>query len=140
MIGRGRKQATTAREGVRIVREVQKNPKLSARNIKESLNLNVSRHTIAQRLRGAGLKNYIASKRPFIRNINKRKRYEFVKKYIGSLLNFWKTVVWSDDSKFEEFGQKRYSKVLSILFHSKVWRKAGEALKEKNIINNSENC
>lgn len=124
MIGRGRKRATTEREDARIVREVKKNPKLSTRNIKELLNLDISRHTIARRLRGVGLKNYIASKRPFISKINKRKRYEFAKKYIGSSLNFWKTVVWSDESKFELFGQKR---------RSKVWRKTGEALIEKNI-------
>lgn len=122
--GRGRKRATTKREDIMIVREVQKNPKISARNIKESLNLDVSRHTIARRLHGAGLKNCIASKRPFISKINKKKRYEFAKKYIGKPLSFWKIVVWSDESKYELFGQKR---------RSRVWRKAKEALKEKNI-------
>lgn len=113
-------------------KEIQKNPKISARNIKESLNLDVSYHIIARRLHGAGLKNCIASKRLFInkikRFINKikiiKKRYEFAKKYIGKPISFWKTIVWSDEIKYELFGQKR---------RSRVWRKAKEALKEKNI-------
>lgn len=83
MSGRGRKRTTTKREDARIVREVQKNPKISARNIKELLNLDVSCHTIARRLHGAGLKNCIASKCSFISKTNKKKQYKFAKKYIS---------------------------------------------------------
>ncbi|EFN71555.1 Transposable element Tc1 transposase, partial [Camponotus floridanus] len=51
-------------------------------------------------------------------------RFEFAKKYANMSLDFWKKVLWSDESKFELFGQKR---------RPRVWRKPGESFKEVNI-------
>lgn len=122
--GKGRKRATTSRDDIRIVRMIKKNPKLSSRNIVEAMNLTVSSRTVRRRLKEHGLKNVFAPKRPFINKRNKKKRLEFAKKYIGMPLDFWKKVLWTDESKFELFGQKR---------RSRIWRKSGEALKEANI-------
>jgi transposase len=91
--GKGRKRATTFRDDTRIVRMVKQNPKLSSRNIVESMNLNVSSRTVRRRLRESGLKSVFASKRPFINKINKKKRFTFAKKYANMPLGFWKKVL-----------------------------------------------
>ena len=122
--GKGQKRATSFRDDTRIVRMAKQNPKLSSRNIVESMNLIVSSRTVCCRLREAVLKSVFALKRPFINKINKKKRFKFAKKYANMPLGFCKKVLLSDESKFELFGQKR---------RSRVWRKPGEALKEENI-------
>ncbi|EFN73816.1 hypothetical protein EAG_06458, partial [Camponotus floridanus] len=37
-------------------------------------------------------------------------RFEFAKKYANMSLDFWKKVLWFDESKFELFEQKQRSK------------------------------
>lgn len=122
--GQGRHRVTTYRDDVRIIRLAKQNPKFSSREIKETMNLDVDRRTIRRRLNECGLKSCLASKRPFISKQNKRKRLEFAKKYAGMSIDFWKSVLWSDESKYELFGQKR---------RSRVWRRSGDALKEPYI-------
>lgn len=122
--GKGRKRLTTPRDDTKIIRLAKQNPKLSSRNIKETTGLTISTRTIRRRLKDSGLKSCLASKRPHISTTNKHKRLMFAKKYATKPLAFWKQVLWSDESKFELFGQKR---------RSRVWRKSGDALKERNI-------
>lgn len=122
--GQGRHRKTSHRDDARIIRMAKQNPKISSREIMESMNLNVDRRTIRRRLNESGLKSSLASKRPFISKRNKLKRLEFAKKYAGMSVAFWKRVLWSDESKFEMFGQKR---------RSRVWRRSGDALKEPYI-------
>lgn len=122
--GQGRHRATSNRDDIRIVRMAKQNPKYSSRHIVESMDLNVSRRTVRRRLNESGLKSCLASKRPFINKRNQRKRLEFAKKYAGMTVDFWKRVLWTDESKFELFGQKR---------RSRVWRGSGDALKEPYI-------
>ena len=45
-------------------------------------------------------------KRPWLikRNVNKARRLEFAKKHVNNCENFWKNVVFSDESKFNLFG------------------------------------
>lgn len=52
------------------------------------------------------------------------KRLEFALKYIDKPLEFWKQVLWSDESKFELFGRKQ---------RARVWTKPGEKLADKNV-------
>lgn len=58
-----------------------------------------------------------------ITTTNKKKWLEFAKKHIDKPLSFWKTVVWSDESKFELVGKKK---------RRRVWRKVGEALLDRH--------
>jgi len=120
--GQGRKCATTTREKARIVREAVRNPTSTAAIIKENLDLTVSTSTVKRRLREAGLRNYLAKKKPFISKKNKLKRIEFAKRYASMPLDFWKTVIWSDESKFELLGMKK---------RQKVWRKPNQGLQEQ---------
>lgn len=123
-IGRGRKRATSNREDIRIVREVKKNPKITVREIRENIHLDVSDRTVRRRLSEANLHSRFARKRPFISAINKKKRLQFARKYANMPLDFWKKILWTDESKFELFGQKK---------RIRVWRKHGEELQDRHI-------
>lgn len=35
----------------------------------------------------------------------------FTKKYVEITIDFWKRIIWNDESKFESFGQKRRIRV-----------------------------
>lgn len=121
--GRGRKRATTSREDALIVRQTKVKSCISSIEIKDQLNLNVSTKTIRNRLHEAGLNSRVSIKKPMITLKNKKKRLEFAKKYTDKPLSFWKTVVWSDESKFELVGKKK---------RRRVWRKVGEALLDRH--------
>jgi len=124
MTGRGRKRKTNPVEDRRIIRETKKNPTVTSRVIRENLQLNVSERTVRRRLREAGLKNNFALRRPLIRKANKIKRLEFAKKYADKPVDFWKKILWSDESKFDLFGHKQ---------RARVWLKPCEKLLDKNV-------
>ena len=124
--GRGRKRATSKRADAKIIREVKKNSKISVRQIREKVNLNVSDRTVRRRLREANLNSRYALKRSFMGAANKKKRLEFAERYANMTMDFWKNVLWTDESKFELFGQKRAlgSGVNpESSFESKIYRK-----------------
>lgn len=123
--GRGRKRNTSAYDDRRIVRESRHNPSTTSRNIVEQLKLNISSRTVRRRLKEAGLKSYVARRKPHISKVNKKKRLAFAKKYINKPLSFWKQVIWSDESKFELLNKKK---------RTHVWRKPNEALKKQYVL------
>lgn len=122
--GRGRKRLTSPREDSRIVREARRCSSITSRAIRENLNLKVSERIIRYRLQEAGLKSKYASRRPLIRKVNRIKRLKFAQKYAEQPVEFWKRVVWSDESKFELFGKKQ---------RPRVWIKSGERLLDQNV-------
>lgn len=109
--GRGQKRKTKDTEDRRIIREVNRSPTISSRKIKENIHETVFTRSIPRLLPKTDLRNSFAQRRPLIRNINKQKRLAFAKKYVNMLLEFWKKVVWSDESKFEIFGTKNRPRV-----------------------------
>lgn len=52
------------------------------------------------------------------------KRLQFARKYVNMSLDFWKKILWTDENKFELFGQKK---------RIRVWRKPGEELQDRHI-------
>lgn len=121
--GRGRKRATTQREDALIVRQTKLKSNISSSEIKDQLNLTVCTKTIRRRLHEKGLSSRVSIKKPMITLKNKKKRFDFAKKYVDMPLSFWKKVVWSDESKFELVGKKK---------RRRVWRKVGEALLDRH--------
>lgn len=63
-------------------------------------------------------------KKPFINEKNQISRLNFAKTHISKDLNFWKTVIFSDESKFNIFGSDG---------RSYVWRKPNTQLQLKNL-------
>ena len=119
----GRKRKTTATTDRLIVRKVRENPKITAQELKLELNLDLGLTQLRSRIHEQGLYGRVCRRKPFISPVNRRKRLEFALKYRYADLDFWKSILWSDESKFELLGSKR---------RAYVYRKPGEEFKERN--------
>lgn len=75
--------------------------------INERLDAPISLSTVKSRLRDKGMIGRVAIKKPLLRPINKQKRVKFAREHISWTINQWKTVLWTDESKFELFGSHR---------------------------------
>lgn len=120
----GRPRKTSLRDDNRIIKEIKKEPTLSSKNIKEMCNLDVSVSTIQRRIRAAGFYGSHMKKKPFISEKNRHRRLQFAKKYVSKPLDFWKTIIWSDETKFELKNRKK---------RPKVWKRRGNQLDRKTI-------
>lgn len=67
----------------------------------------ISTSTVKKRLRDYGFFGRIAVKKPLLKSVNRRKRLKFAKEHRNWTMEQWKSVAWSDESKFELFGTKR---------------------------------
>lgn len=107
----GRPKVTTSSEDKHIVITSKRNRRLTAPEIRADINRNrenpVSLTTVKRRLNAAGLKGCVAVKKPLLRKENRRKRLEWAKKYRNWTIDQWKNVLWSDESKYEIFGNRR---------------------------------
>ncbi|GFT90942.1 transposable element Tcb1 transposase [Trichonephila clavipes] len=84
----------------------------------------VSAETVRNVIRHAGYSSRVARKKPFISLQNQKKRLEFAKAHQLKTDNFWKKVIFSDESKFNIFGSDG---------RRTVWRKPNTALDPKNL-------
>ncbi|CDQ79889.1 unnamed protein product, partial [Oncorhynchus mykiss] len=66
-----------------------------------------SQHQLQRILREPGLHGRIAAKKPLLKDSNNKKRLAWAKKNEQWILDLWKSVLWSDDSKVEIFGSNR---------------------------------
>lgn len=111
-----------------IVREIKKNPKLSAPKlttlVQKHLNKVVHPETIRNILRKTGYNGRVARKKPFISKKNKSKRKAFAELYRNKDISFWNSVLFTDESKFNIFRSDG---------QAYVWRKANEELQECNL-------
>lgn len=126
--GRGRKKILNSSEERFVVREVKENPKISAPKINTSLKnfseKEVSDETVRRVLRKNGYNGRVARRKPYVSEINRKKRVEFAKKYITKPPEFWNNVIFCDESKFNIWGSDG---------HQKVWRKSNAEMDLKNL-------
>ncbi|GFW97804.1 transposable element Tcb1 transposase [Trichonephila clavipes] len=83
----------------------------------------VSAETVRNVIRHAGYNSRVARKKPFISLQNQKKHLEFAKTHQLKTDNFWKKVIFSDESKFNIFGSDG---------RRTVWRKPNTVLDPKN--------
>ena len=76
---------------------------LPASEIESSVNRHISTSTVQRRLRESGLHGWIAAKKPLLKDTIKTKRLAWVKKHEQWTLDWWKSVLWSDESKIWYF-------------------------------------
>ena len=126
----GRPKPTTERENRLIKLEVLKDDEVTAEKIKENLNLNVSPSTIRRRLNSFGLFGRIARNKPKLSSKNKASRFEFAKEHLNKPMDFWRKIIWSDESKFEMFSRRR----------KRIWRKKNEAFAEGKTKTTMKHC
>ena len=111
---RSRKGVTSAVEDKFIRVTSLRNCKLTAPQIRAQMNAtqssssrHISTSTVQRRLHESGLYGQIAAKKTLLRKSNKQKRFVWAKKHKEWTLDQWKSVLWSDESKFEIFGSTR---------------------------------
>lgn len=75
--------------------------------VNRSLAEPISVNTVKRRLRDKGYLGRVSVKKPLLRSQNKVKRLLFAQKHKDWTLEQWKSVLWTDESKFEIFGTKR---------------------------------
>ena len=68
--------------------------------------LEITAHQIAAQINPAFM-DLIAAKKPLLKDTNNKKRLAWAKKHEQWTLDQWKSVLWSDESKYEIFGYNR---------------------------------
>ena len=81
-------------------------PQIAAQ-INDSCNSHLSPCTVHRSLRESGLHDRIAAKKTLLKDINNKKRLAWPKKHEQWTLDRWRSVLWSDESKFEISGFNR---------------------------------
>ncbi|GFS77498.1 transposable element Tcb1 transposase [Trichonephila clavipes] len=126
--GRGRKSILSDVDKRKVLKDIKIDPKLSAVKLAAEtsrvMGRSVSAETVINVIRHAGYSSRVARKKLFISLQNQKKRLEFAKTYQLKTDNFWKKVIFSDESKFNIFGSDG---------HRTVWRKPNTALDPKNL-------
>ncbi|GBP03423.1 Transposable element Tcb1 transposase [Eumeta japonica] len=125
----GRPKKLSRHDVSSLLKEVKRDPKLSAPKLAEHLqnccNVTVTSRTVINVLHDNGFKSRVARKKPLISAKNRKLRLEFARAHLNKDVDFWKRVIFTDESKFNVFGNDG---------RSKVWRKPNTALDPQNII------
>ncbi|GFS82309.1 transposable element Tcb1 transposase [Trichonephila clavipes] len=112
----------------KVLKDIKIDPKLRAvklaAEISRIMGRNVSAETVRNVIRHAGYSSRVARKKPFIRLQNQKKHLEFAKTHQLKTDNFWKKVIFSDESKYNIFGSDG---------RRTVWRKPNTTLDPKNL-------
>ncbi|GFV15512.1 transposable element Tc1 transposase [Trichonephila clavipes] len=126
--GRGRKSILSDVAKRKVLKDIKIDPKLSAVKLAAEtsriMGRSVSAETVRNVIRHAGYSSRVARKKPFISLQNQKKRLEFTKTHQLKTDNFWKKVIFSDESKFNIFGSDG---------RRTVWRKPNTVLDPKNL-------
>lgn len=124
----GAPKKITPRACSKLVRLVKKNPRVTRKELVEEISLtgvSVTRQTVANTLRNAGLRKYRARRVPLL----KKKHLEARKKYATDMLKkdnaYFDKILWSDETKVELFGNN---------YNQMIWREPGSAYKRENTV------
>lgn len=125
----GRPKVLSNRDVRMLLKNVKKNPKKSAPTLAIEL-ASCTRKTIHPEnvrriLRSNGYHGRTPRRKPLISKCNEQKRLEFAKTYEHKDFEFWKQVLFTDESKFNIYESDG---------RGKVWRKANEELNKENLI------
>ncbi|KAI4878917.1 hypothetical protein NFI96_025783 [Prochilodus magdalenae] len=126
--GRGRKKILTATAVRYLKRNVEKNPRVTAKELKKDLSdvgTEVSAQTIRRALHNEDLHARTSRRTPLLTPKNKKSRLQYAKSHVDKPQRFWDSVLWSDETKLELFGtmDQRY-----------VWRRKNQAYEQKNTL------
>lgn len=125
----GRKSGETERAQRRLHRIVATNRRQTTQQITRNFNVaqdtSVSERTIRRRLQKIGLRSCKPLRKPLISPKNKKLRLEWCRQRLDWTADQWKSVLWSDESRFTLFPTDG---------RARIWRKSDEALHPANII------
>ena len=126
--GRGRKKKITPATARWIRRNVDKNPRLTAKDLQGDLakaGTDVSVQTVRRQLYEQRLHARTPRRTPLLTTRHKKSRIQYAKENLEKPKKFWESVLWTDETKIELFGP---------MDHRYVWRKKNEAFVEKNTL------
>ncbi|KAL1914156.1 uncharacterized protein VTP21DRAFT_10809 [Calcarisporiella thermophila] len=69
-------------------------------HLKDEYQIEVSTDTVRRTLQRYGLSARVKKRKPLLSKKHRKQRMEFAKKHLDWTVEQWKTVVWSDESKF----------------------------------------
>ena len=125
----GRPAILTDADRLQIKRMIAKDPFLSAPKISAKLlqfnQKEVHPQTVRKSVIDAGFKSRTPRRKSLVNEVNRRKRLNFARQYHNASLEFWRNVIFSDESKYNIFGSDG---------RLRVWRKPGEAYNPRNTI------
>ena len=124
----GRPQKMSERLSRKLVREATIKPGVTLNDLKDfaaEAGTEVHKSTISRALHKTGLYGRVARKKPLLKKNHLKARLEFANRHLNESPEFWKHILWSDETKIELFGlnTKKY-----------VWRKTGSANDPANTI------
>ena len=126
LFGCGRKPKTTSTTDRLIQRKLKLDRRKSARTItcesEKGLGILISESTVKHRAQEVGLFGRVARKKPYVNRTNRLKRLKYAKEMLQKSLDFWNTIVWCDESKFNLFESHR---------RTMVWRSRDEEFDPK---------
>lgn len=126
--GRGRKKKLSAATTRFLRRQVDKNPRITAKDLRHVLaeeGTDVSVDTVRRTLHAEGFNARTPRRTPLLKPHHKKSRLQYAKTNLTKPQKFWDTVLWTDETKLELFGpmDQRY-----------VWRRKNQAYTEKNTL------
>lgn len=124
----GRPRKITDRMARKITRMVANSPRTTRKDIQKQLSdegVDVCLNTISNLLHKSKLHGRRPRKTPLLKKNHLRARLKFATEYVKKEKEFWKRVLWSDETKIELFGHN------DVQY---VWRQTGEANVPKNTI------
>ena len=90
-----------------------------------SSGVDVSRNTVVRALHRCGLQGHRPRRTPLLKERHIKARLRFAREHLKGKDEFWKFVLWSDETKLELFGH------MDVAY---VWRRKGEAFNAKNTV------
>ncbi|XP_076029868.1 uncharacterized protein LOC143018394 [Oratosquilla oratoria] len=109
LMGRGQKAKMSVRDGRKLVRKVADNPRITSKALLSDLKksgTNISRSTLKRTLHRAGLRGCRPRKTPLLTAKHRAARLAFARAHLDKDPSFWKSVLWSDETKMELFGHR----------------------------------
>uniref|UniRef100_A0A8C9X1V4 Transposase Tc1-like domain-containing protein n=1 Tax=Sander lucioperca TaxID=283035 RepID=A0A8C9X1V4_SANLU len=118
----------TPRAQRRLINEVKKQSRMTAKDLKASLELasiSVHESTIRKTLNKQGIYGRTPRRKPLLTKKNIAARLKFAKEHIDTPQRYWLNVLWTDETKIELFGNTK---------QHYIWRRKGTAYHHENII------
>ena len=100
----GRVSKISSKAGRYLIKKVVDNPSITTEELKNDFtainNMDISCKTIQNFLNNNDLKTYRPWRKPLLRKRMAKKRLEWAEEYKSKPIEFWKKVIWSDESRF----------------------------------------
>ena len=106
--GRGRKRLATSQIDRIIHRRMISNRRKSANEmaigLKNECGITINAQTIRNRMHEVGYRGCVARRKPIIKKSSRWRRVTWARKHRMMNKEFWHSILWSDESKFNLFG------------------------------------